>query len=284
MDSGEQTVPEESTTNERAPVRIGAVAYLNARPLTFGLARLAPDAQIVVDLPSRLADGLAEGRLDVALVPSIEYFRNPGFTVVSDACVACDGPVRSIKLYGRVPVERIHTLALDEGSRTSAALTRIVLKERFALEPELEQLPIGASVADSDADAVMLIGDRAMRLPEGSFEFVWDMGEQWSRWAGLPFVFAMWIARQDVDLRGLDEVFAAARDEGISKLEQIARNEAPLVGISQQDCLSYLRDHLRFQLGQREQQGLEAFHRLAVRHRLAPPGVQLVFYDHEHAR
>ena len=77
---------------------------------------------IVTDLPSRLADGLAAGRLDVALVPSIEYFRNPGCTIVSDACIASEGPVRSIKLYSRVPLERIGSLALDEGSRTSAAL------------------------------------------------------------------------------------------------------------------------------------------------------------------
>ncbi len=108
-------------------LRIGVVTYLNARPLTACLAQLAPNAELVVDLPSRLADGLAAGRLDVALIPSVEYFRHPGYVVVSDACVACDGPVRSVKLYGRVPVSRIRTVALDEGSRTSAALAQILL-------------------------------------------------------------------------------------------------------------------------------------------------------------
>ena len=89
----------------------------------------------MADLPSRLADGLVAGRLDVALVPSIEYCRNPGCTIVSDACIASDGPVRSIKLYSRVPLERIGSLALDEGSRTSATLVRIWLKERFRPGP-----------------------------------------------------------------------------------------------------------------------------------------------------
>jgi chorismate dehydratase len=276
-------VPEPSSTTKRARIRVGAVSYLNARPLTLCLADLAPHADVMVDLPSRLADDLAAGRLDVALVPSIEFFRNPGYVIVSDACVACDGPVRSIKLYGRVPVERVRTLALDEGSRTSAAMTRVLLKERFGLEPELEQLPIGASLEHAAADAVMLIGDRAMLPVQGPFEFVWDLGEQWSRWTGLPFVFAMWIARPNVDLDRMDQVLAAARDEGVRRWEDIARREAPLLGIPEEECRSYLRDNLRFRLGEREREGLETFGRLAARHQLAPTGVELVFYDHQSA-
>ncbi len=272
-----------SKTGEHGRIRIGAVSYLNARPLTLWLPELAPDAEIVVDLPSRLADALAAGRLDVALVPSIEYFGNPRYVIVSDACVACDGPVRSIKLYGRVPVGQLRTLALDEGSRTSAALARILLKERFGLEPAVEQLPIGASPDETSADAVMLIGDRAMLPADGSFRFVWDLGEQWSAWTGLPFVFAMWIARPTVAWEAVEGVLAAARDEGVRRLDEIARREAPLLGIPEAECRSYLRDNLRFRLGKRERQGLEAFCRLARRHRLAPAGATLAFYDREPA-
>jgi chorismate dehydratase len=239
---------------------------------------------LTIDLPSRLADDLAAARLDVAMAPSIEYSRNPGYSIVSDACVACDGPVRSVKLYSRVPVQRIRTLALDEGSRTSAALTRILLKEQFALEPEFQRLPIGTSLEDSTADAAMLIGDRGIRPPQGDFEFIWDLGEQWSRWTGLPFVFAMWIARPGVDLQGLAEILAAARNEGVSRLAEIARLEAPALGIPEAECLSYLRDNLDFELGQRQRQGLELFFRLAGRHGLAPAGAELVFYDQEAAR
>ena len=271
------------STNKPGRIRVGAVGYLNARPLTYRLGHLAPHVDLVEDLPSRLADGLAEGRLDVALIPSIESFRHPDYAIVSDACVACDGPVRSIKLYGRVPVERIRTLALDEGSRTSAALTRILLAERFGLQPELEQLPIGVSLADTEADAVMLIGDRAMLPVEGCFDFIWDLGEEWFGWTGLPFVFATWTARRNVDLGGLDALLAAARDEGARRLAEIARREAPLLGIPEDECHSYLRDNLRFRLGPRQRRGLERFRRLAVQHRLAPTGTKFAFCDQESA-
>ena len=270
---------EQAATGDRRPVRVGAVTYLNARPLTFCIPRLAPRAEIVVDLPSRLADALAAGQLDVALVPSIEYARNPGYAIVSDACVACDGPARSVKLYGRVPVERIRTLALDEGSRTSAALTRILLKERFGLEPELLPLPIGTALEDSTADATTLIGDRGMLPPVGAFEFIWDLGQQWSQWTGLPFVFAMWIARGGVDLQRVAELLAAARDEGITRLEEIARLEAPKLRVPEAECLAYLRDNMQFRLGDRQRRGLKLFYELAGRHGLAPAGVELGPHD-----
>ena len=261
---------------DRSPegsIRIGAVTYLNARPLTVELERLAPDAEIVVDLPSRLADGLAEGRLDVALIPSIEFFHQRGSRIVSDACVSCDGPVRSVMLYSRVPIERIRTLALDEGSRTSAALTKILLHERFPVEPKLERLPIGSSIQQSTADAVMLIGDRGMLPVDGPFEEVWDLGQQWSEWTGLPFVFAMWVAREGVDLSPLDELFTAARDAGVRRLREIARTEAPQVGLPEKDCLDYLRNSLGFHLGPRQRQGLARFYELASRLGLAPAGM-----------
>lgn len=260
-------------------IRVGAVTYLNARPLVFSLAKFAPQAEIVVDLPSRLADALAAGQLDVAMIPSIEYARHPGYAIISDACIACDGAVRSVKLYSRVPLERMRVLALDEGSRTSAALVRILLKERFGISPDTEQLPIGALADDVSADAVMLIGDRGM-LPTGDdFEFEWDLGEEWTRWTGLPFVFAMWIARPGVDLSGVSDWLAAARDDGITRLGEIARLSAPAIGIPEADCLSYLRDNLEFHLGPRQRLGVERYFELAGRHGLAPAGVKLVFHD-----
>jgi chorismate dehydratase len=252
-----------------SPLRIGAVRYLNAWPLTFCLSQFAPAAEVTVDFPSRLADGLIQGRLDVALVPSIEHLRHPGSTVLSDVCIASDGPVRSVKLYSRVPLARIGSLALDEGSRTSAALVRIWLWERFSLAPELRPLAIGASPADCAADAVMLIGDRGMRPPCGNFAYDWDLGEEWTRWTGLPFVFALWVARPGVELGGTGEALAAARDEGITRLAEIARQAAPIVQIPEAECLAYLRDHLEFRLGARQRQGLERFFDLAARNGLA---------------
>lgn len=272
-------LPETSVRDERFPIRVGAVTYLNTRPLVVSLPSLAPAARIEVDYPSRLAQRLREGDLEVATIPSIEYFRFPGATIVSDACIACDGPVKSVKLYGRRPVEQICSLALDEGSRTSAAMGRILLEERFGLQPELRTLPIGTPTEKVDADAVLLIGDRAMLAPPGEFEFVWDLGEEWSRWTGLPFVFSMWVARPGVDLLGLDKTLAAARDDGEKRLEEIARTDAPALGVPESECLTYLRDHLSFRLGPRQRRGLETFGRLAAEHGLAPAGVPLAFYN-----
>jgi chorismate dehydratase len=216
------------TAARSARIRVGAVSYLNTKPLIWQLEQLAPQVLLVLDYPSRLADRLAAGTLDVALIPSIELFHDPGYSIVSDACIACRGPVMSVKLFSRVPLEQIRTLALDEGSRTSVALVQILLHERFGLRPQLEPLPLGKSTNDTSADAVLLIGDRAMQAPGEPFAAVWDLGEQWRLWSGLPFVFAMWVARAGADLQGVEEALAEARDRGLAHLhEKLHRWDSP---------------------------------------------------------
>jgi chorismate dehydratase len=267
--------------SQKTKIRVGAVNYLNTKPLVYGMERIAPQAELSFDLPSRLADQLAAGQLDVALIPSIEFFQDPSYTIVSDACIGCRGPVLSVKLFSRLPVTQIRTLALDEGSRTSAALVQILLAERFGLHPRLQPLAIGDTLADTAADAVLLIGDRAIHSPPGRFAEVWDLGDEWCRWAELPFVFAMWTARAGVDLQGVDAALGEARDLGVAHLPQIAEAEAPALGLTVPQCLSYLRDHLYFYLGTREQQGLELFQQRAAGLGLAPVGVKIGF-DHCH--
>ncbi len=115
----------------------------------------------------------------------------------------------------------------------------------------------------------MLIGDRGMRPVDGQFEFAWDLGEEWTRWTGLPFVFAMWVARPGAEWPRAAAALGAARDEGVTRLPEIARQAAPVVGIPEAECLSYLRDHLEFRLGARQRQGLDLFFQLAARHGLA---------------
>jgi chorismate dehydratase len=263
-------VPNQDQTHEPRPINVGAVEYLNARPLTLCLDQFVPSARIVTDIPSRLADGLAVGDLDVALIPSIEYFRNPDFKIVSDACIGCDGPVESVKLFSRVPIEQIRSLALDEGSRTSAAMTQILLKEKFGLEPVRTSLPIGTPLEDIQTDAVMLIGDRAMLASDARFEHILDLGEAWCDWTGLPFVFALWAARPGIEIDGLPQVFAAARNAGTARIDEIARFEAPRLEIDEERCRFYLRHNLRFRIGLREERGLDKFRQLATQHGLAP--------------
>ena len=247
-----------------ARIRIGAVSYLNTKPLVYRLDEIAPDADISYDLPSRLADQLASGELDVALIPSVEYFQDAAYEIVSNACIGCRGPVLSVKLLTRVPFPQIRTLALDEGSRTSAALVRILLQQRFGVTPHLESLPIGADVNDTTADAILLIGDRAIHRPDGGFIDEWDLGDQWCRWSELPFVFAMWVARPGVDTTAIRTALEQARDEGVANLTAIATQEAAAVGLTESQSLSYLRDNLHFYLGTRERKGLELFRHHAV--------------------
>ncbi len=291
-------------------LRIGAVSYLNSKPLVEGLAELLPETQIRLDFPSRLADDLASGQLDVALIPSIEYFRGCDYEIISDACVAAHGPVLSVKLYSRVAWGEIKTLALDEGSRTSATLARILLAERHGVFPKLEPLPLNHRTEDTHADAILLIGDRAILPPHETFLGTWDLGEEWCEWTGLPFVFAMWVANDgtlshnprkaefsqkprrietisklqsggenssDDSLDFIERSLNKSRDWGLARLDQIARREAPLLGLSLPTTISYLSHNLQYNLGRAERCGLKLFYELATGMGLAPAGVDLVF-------
>jgi chorismate dehydratase len=272
---------------------VGAVNYLNSKPLIEGLDELlSGHATLRLDYPSRLADDLASGLLDVALIPSIEYFRGQSYEVISDACVAAHGPVLSVKLYSRVPWGEVKSIALDEGSRTSATLARILLAERHGVLPKSEPLPLDHRTEDSSADAILLIGDRAINPPREQFHATWDLGEEWFNWTGLPFVFAMWVGRK-VEGRGLrvegqnsldkpsssslDQLLSASRDLGVRHLNDIARREAPLLGLSLPTTVSYLTENLQYHLGSAERNGLKLFHELAAGLGLAPADVELKF-------
>ncbi|QDU78724.1 Chorismate dehydratase [Polystyrenella longa] len=262
------------TDNQCRPLRIGAVSYLNAKPLVYRLAELAPAAELKLDYPSRLADQLAAGELDVALIPSIEITRNPSCKLISDACIASCGPVLSVRLYSRVHPGKIRTLALDVGSRTSATLVRIFLSEKYGVQPELAPLPFGKPVEASECDAILMIGDRAMHVPEEEFEVVWDLGEEWYSWTGLPFVFAAWAARTHVELGELPDILSEARNQGVEHLAEIAAEEAPKLDLSPELAENYLRNNLHFHLGSAERNGLRLFQDLATY--LPPGGIDIV--------
>lgn len=253
-------------------LRIGAVNYLNSKPLVYGLTESSRgQARLLFDLPSRLADSLAAGRLDVALIPCVEFLSNPAYQLTSDACVASEGAVRSVKVYFRRPPKLTQRLALDEGSRTSAALAQVLLATRFDLRPELESLPIGQGVADAGADAVLMIGDRAMQPPPEPFAEVWDLGDEWHRWTGLPFVFACWAARPEVDTAPVASLLASARDAGEKHLTQIAEREAPTLGIPLTLAHDYLHHNLHYRLASKERRSLERFREECDRLQLLSP-------------
>lgn len=260
------------------PVRIGAVNYLNSKPLICDLEQLAPEAELILDLPSRLADRLAAGELDVALIPVIEYFRSGKYSIVPNIAIATRGPVLSVTLFSKVPWPDIRRVALDVGSRTSAALTQILLRQRHGVTPQVVSLPIDGPAEAVDADAVLLIGDRAMRACLPGFAHAFDLGQEWTDWTGLPFVYAVWAVRPGVDLGSVPEALAEAKRRGLARVGRIAHDEAPRLGLDAGFCRRYLANIIHFDLGPREQAGLHHYYMLACEAGLARRGVNLDYY------
>jgi len=251
-------------------LRVGAVNYLNAKPLVEGLVGFSSEIDLSFDLPSRLADSLAAGDLDVGLIPVVEFFRGDGYTLVPGIAIASRGPVLSVTLFSRVPWAEIGSVALDEGSRTSAALTRILLHTRYGVNPTFEQLPIDAPAEDADTDAVLLIGDRAMRACLPGFRYAYDLGEEWTTWTGLPMVFAVWAVREGVELGDVERAFHDAKALGLARAGDIAQREAPALGLDAGFCRRYLTNIIRYDLGAAELAGLRAYREHAARLGLVP--------------
>ena len=254
------------------PVRIGAVNYLNTKPLIHDLETLAPGAELVLDVPSRLADLLAD----------IEYFRVGSYSIVPNIAIASRGPVLSVTLFSRVPWVNIRTVALDEGSRTSATLCQILLRKRYGVAPKVIALPMDRTAEEMDADAVLLIGDRAMRACLPGFAHAFDLGQEWFDWTGLPFVYAFWAVREGADLGGVEKSLIESKRRGCAHIGQIAQREAPRLGLDAGFCRRYLANIIHFDLGPREQAGLHHYYMLACEAGLARRGVNLEFYGHAH--
>ncbi len=261
-----------------ATIRVGAVNYLNTKPLIENLHALAPNVELSLDVPSKLADRLREGELDVALIPVIEYFRAGTYSVVPDISIASRGPVLSVTLFSKVPWTQIRSVALDEGSRTSSALAQILFQNRYQIRPKLEPVPLDANPEKLSTDAVLLIGDRAMRACLPGFAHAYDLGQEWFDWTGLPFVYAVWAVREGVDLAGVDQALLRAKRYGMSRTGIIAQREAPRLGLDAGFCRRYLSNILSFDLGSREKAGLQRFYSLACDLDLAPREVNLEIY------
>ncbi len=247
-------------------LRIGAVSYLNTKPLVYGLAdAIRPFADLSFAVPSKLASELAQDKLDVGLIPAIEYFRHPNLTILSNSCIACEGPVWSVQVIFRRPPAQVRTLAIDEGSRTSAALTQILLYERFGVVPNVMSFPLSSSIDSFDADALLIIGDRAMHLNTVKDRYVecWDLGQAWHEHTGLPFVFAMWVgnerAKNHSKRSELENAFERQRDAGLLNASQIARENATKYALSEPQVVAYLTKFLHFKIGQRQREALELY-------------------------
>jgi chorismate dehydratase len=255
---------EAALTMPAKALRIGAVAYLNTKPLIYGLdSTIEPVGTLTLALPSRLAASLHRGELDIGLIPVVEYLRHRSeYRIVSNAAIACRGPVWSVRVLFRKEPRDVRTLAVDEGSRSSVALASILYQKRFGRIPDLVDFPIDAQPEDSTADAVLVIGDRAMRPERYQSTFLtdWDLGEEWYLETGLPFVFALWIARDPSFVATeLAHVFESCRDRGCRNVETIIDQHAADYGLTSQQCRDYLTGYLRFHFLSEEQAGLAEF-------------------------
>jgi chorismate dehydratase len=243
-------------------IRLGAVSYLNTRPLVYGLDRRADLFDLRFDVPSRCADLLREGHIDLGLIPSIEYLRGPEpYTIVPGLGIISDGEVASVALFSRVPVEKIRRIGLDTSSRTSAALTRILARESWHIDPEFVDVPPDAAVRIDGTDAALVIGDPALFLDHraAGFEKI-DLGAEWTRLTGLPFVWAVWAGREGaIDDEGVSAL-QGALGRGVANSDEIADayckgNYAAHAAL----CRRYLRENIKYKLGAREQAALETY-------------------------
>ncbi|MBA2432598.1 MAG: menaquinone biosynthesis protein [Chthoniobacterales bacterium] len=237
-------------------VRLGCVKYLNAQPLIYGWP-----GEVLFDHPAALCQKLAAGELDVALVSSFEFLRQPTYTIIDDIAVAADGPLESVFLAHRGPVEQVREIALDPASQTSVNLLRCLLAER---QLHVRFVPEGG-------EAQLLIGDQAIRFrhENGSSWQYWDLAEQWKRDTSLPFVFALWLVRPEVPNPGaIAEQLRALRDLNLQRLDEVI---AAHPEFQPAFCSRYFRERLRFHFGEREKQGLRAFRASCEKHGILPP-------------
>ncbi|MBI2191951.1 MAG: menaquinone biosynthesis protein [Planctomycetes bacterium] len=265
-------------------IKLGAVRYLNARPLVEGLEELAPWARVTLDTPRRLAASLRQGSIDVGLVPCLEYPRLGQASVIPGISISSRGDVWSVRLVSCRPVESIRTLALDVSSLSSVTLARVLCWEKFGIRPRFLDSSPDLSVVGRAADGLVLIGDPAMAAEAGSFPFVYDLGREWHEFTGLPFVYAFWLARSPEADGRVVEALQQAKARGLARLKNIADEEARRLGLPSEVCREYLERRIGYDLGEEEMAGLHRFFELCTRHDLAPPVSSLRFAVPQAAR
>ena len=267
---------------QESRVKVGAVSFLNTKPLIYPLLnnpQFPGGEEIALSLavPSRLATELRNGDLDVGLIPIIEYFRTDSeYRIIQDISICSRGPVLSIQLLSRVSIPTIRSVALDTSSRTSRALVQIVLAEKYNLHPKFHSCPPTIDPREVDTDAVLLIGDAALRRL-GATDYSLDLGAAWRTLTGLPFVYACWVARADVELGEVPQTLLNAKACGINKIAEIVQIESQKLSFPETLCRDYLTKHIFYELGDAEIAGLKKFYELAVKYDLAQPSVKLRF-------
>jgi chorismate dehydratase len=250
-----------------SPKKVCAVSYLNSVPLVWGMAYGAqrPLFDTRFAIPSECAAMLAAGSVDAGLVPAVELDRQ-ALEIIPGHGVACRGPVRSILAIARKPWREVRVLAADASSRTSVALARIILAERYGVRPDFIAQPPCLESMLANADAALLIGDPALLVDPATVPGeVLDLGGEWMALTGLPMVFAVWAGRLGTVEPWMEQAFRDSYQYGRECLEDILDRELAKRNVSRELALEYLTRHIVFELGLREYEGLQLFREQARR-------------------
>ncbi|NOZ93563.1 MAG: menaquinone biosynthesis protein [Acidobacteria bacterium] len=256
---------------------IGVVSYLNARPLVEGLES-DPRVRLVRDVPSRLIARLLSGEVDVALCPAIDYQTSPEeLAILPAGAIGSDGETLTVRVFSRVPLDALREVEVDGDSHTSVALLRILFARSFGrtLRTLPAEMPRRPPAWDPDGplpEAVLMIGDKVVAAapPAGLYPYQVDLGQAWKELTGLPFVFALWMARPGADLGELPELLAATLRRNLARIPEIAGHHAAGAGWPVDLARRYLGEILTYTAGPRELEAARLFWRLAHEEGLAP--------------
>jgi chorismate dehydratase len=253
---------------------------LNARPLVRGLDRQPDRFELRFDLPARCATLLHAGRIDVGLIPTIELLGHDDYRMVPGVGVVSRGPVASVALFSTRPVGAIRSIAVDSSSRTSVALLKILCVRRFKIDPTVVTLPPDLPAMLNRCDAALIIGDVALFADHESVGVrKIDLGEEWTKMTGLPFVYACWAGRGDALQTGDVEALQVARDRGLDELDAVAREHCGGDEAKTAVATEYLRVNVQYEVGDAELAGLRRFLEMASELGLVPGPVKLTFYE-----
>jgi len=245
-------------------LRLSIVYYLNSLPLAWGFVHGEQKGLFDLDFssPSRCADLLADGSVDIGLIPSIEYQRIPGARVISGLSIASKQQVQSVLLVSKVPAERMQTLAVDNSSRTSIVLLRILLTLKFRAQPTMKSFGPDLEAMLAHSDAALIIGDTALKAGIDDL-YRYDLAEEWRVLTGKPFVFAFWGVRPGVNPAD-PSVFQQSLEYGKTHLDEIVQQQSQTLQLPEHRLHRYLTENINYTLDHENLEGLQLFYQLAA--------------------
>jgi chorismate dehydratase len=272
-----------------ARLRVSAISFLNTAPLMWDFEhgeaaeRLRQDFDVGYTVPARCADDLKLGSADIGIIPAAAYTTIPNLVIIPDVAIASKNAVRSILLISKVPVEKIRSVAVDDSSRTSAALVEIFLRKFVGVDPGFSRQHPDLKTMLQWHDAGLLIGDPAL-LAEVKGLHVYDLAERWRHWTGRPFVFAFWAIRKAAlataapDLN-IARVFQQSRDNGVGHIPEITSAWTSKLGLPEALIREYLTDNVNYALDAENLEGLRLFYRYAAECGVLPGAPELEFFE-----